>query len=149
MGADLCFSKPKRITVQLLSKRMTVPCVWNGFNKTTTLSAGPVGQSTIESTGSRQVSPSRVRKKSEATVDDATIESRRSLSRIVIARRPRQTNQSCDADPPKSFFRNLLEMNCADAPPRWFPAPAQLGATLNDSTDMIERLYIQITTKDQ
>jgi hypothetical protein len=40
-------------------------------------------------------------------------------------------------------------MNCADAPPRWFSAPAQLGATLNDSTDMIERLYIQITTKDQ
>src|SRR5260221_13862549 len=57
--------------------------------------------------GERQ-SLSRVRKKSEATVDDATIESRRSLSRIVIARRPRQTNQSCDADPPKSFFRNLL-----------------------------------------
>src|SRR5260221_10356710 len=58
---------------------------------------------------------SRVRKKSEATVDDATIESRRSLSRIVIARRPRQTNQSCDADPPKSFFRNLLEAPLIEA----------------------------------
>jgi hypothetical protein len=97
-GADLCFSKPKRITVQLLSKRMTVPCVWNGFNKTATLSAGPVEQSTIESTGAGKFH---------------------------------------------------LEMNCADAPPRSFSAPAQLGATLNDSTDMIERLYIQITTKDQ
>jgi hypothetical protein len=97
-GADLCFSKPKRITVQLLSKRMTVPCVWNGFNKTTTLSSGPAEQSTIESTGAGKFH---------------------------------------------------LEMNCADAPPRSFPAPAQLGATLNDSTDMIERLYIQITTKDQ
>src|SRR5260221_10284679 len=63
----------------------------------------------IESRRPPSRSLSRVRKKSEATVDDARIESRRSLSRIVIARRPRQTNQSCDADPPKSFFRNLLD----------------------------------------
>jgi hypothetical protein len=62
-----------------------------------------------------------VRKKSEATVDDATLESRRSLSRIVIARRPRQTNQSCDADSPKSFFRNLLGERPAIAGSGGFP----------------------------